>query len=80
MLNLSFRGYGLVDLLDPKFWQSDFGYHLGIKLACVVVIFIAITFHDFYFGLKATELWQQRPNDPQVKKLRREAKLNSIPT
>ncbi len=75
ILNLGFRGYHWADFFNGNLWQGDFGHNLAIKLACVTVIYLISAFHDFYIGPKATELWQQKPDDPEVKKLRRQAGL-----
>ena len=75
ILNLGFRGYHWADFFDGNLFKGSFGHDLAIKLGCVTVIYVISAIHDFYIGPKATELWQQKPDDPQVKKLRKQAGL-----
>lgn len=75
ILNLGFRGYHWADFFDGNLFKGSFGHDLAVKLACVTLIYIISAIHDFYIGPKATELWQQKPDDPQVKKLRKQAGL-----
>lgn len=69
--NLTTRGFELSLFLDPNFWQTGFGYYLGIKLMIFGIVLIISGLHDFYFGPKAAQLINSDPGSPQTQTFRK---------
>ncbi|MTI89064.1 MAG: DUF4149 domain-containing protein [Balneolaceae bacterium] len=69
--NLISRSYSLQDLIQPTFWNSEFGNKLTIKLLLFALVLIISGIHDFYAGPKAAELMDQHADAPETKRSRR---------
>lgn len=68
--NLLARGYALVDLSDPAFWNSSFGGDLFVKLMLFSGVLLLSGIHDFYAGPKAAELMDKHPRKKKTETLR----------
>ncbi len=73
LFNLYFRTRDVEVLFSSQFWEGLFGAALLLKLVIFSIIVLMSAVHDFYIGPKATELWQQNPDSPEAKKLRKSA-------
>jgi putative copper resistance protein D len=71
--NLELRGFGLAQLTWPAFWRTDFGHTLAHKLVFVLLIVLATTAHDVFFGAKAMERIRRDPTSQAARRARRAA-------
>lgn len=69
--NLTTRGFDWRLFFSLDFWQTGFGYYLGIKLIIFSIVLIISGLHDFYFGPKAAELMESNPNSPKTQTFRK---------
>ncbi len=74
LTNLVGRGIPLKSLLNPSFWDSEFGSHLFIKLHLFAGVLILSGIHDFYAGPKAAQLMNE---DEQAAKTKRFRKISA---
>lgn len=71
VLNLHFRGMLEWELWSSAaFWQTRYGFALGVKLACVTVMLTLSAVHDFVHGPAAARL---QPGSPEALRHRRQA-------
>ncbi len=69
--NLTTRGFDWKMLFTTHFWQTGFGYYLGIKLIIFSVVLIISGIHDFYLGPKAAHLMDSEPDSPRTQTFRK---------
>lgn len=69
--NLTTRGFDLSLFLDANFWQSGFGYYLGIKLIIFSIVLVISGLHDFYFGPKTAKMMESSPGSPKTQTFRK---------
>lgn len=72
-INLTFRGFGWMDLKSGRIFQGPFGQILGIKLLLVALILVLSVLHDFIIGPLATASWQTNPASAEAMRLRHQA-------
>ncbi len=73
IFNLAYRGFGLSDVWNGRLWQGPFGRAFAVKFTLFILVIILSALHDFVIGPKSTRLWEERPDDPRVLRLRRQA-------
>lgn len=71
--NLVYRGFTWEDFWNWRLWVGPWRHTLATKLLLVAFILLLSALHDFLIGPRATRLWQQHPDAPEVKRLRRHA-------
>lgn len=69
-LALLYRGLGSL-LGEAAFWHAPFGSVLAMKLFLVAVVLGISAVHDFYVGPRSVARWQQAPDAPGTRRLRR---------
>jgi uncharacterized membrane protein len=69
--NLTTRGFDWRLLFTAHFWQTGFGYYLGIKLIIFSFVLMISGLHDFYLGPKAALLMDTEPDTLRTKTFRK---------
>ncbi len=73
VFQLAYRGFGWADAVGGRLWAGPFGRILAVKLGLVAAVVVLSAVHDFVIGPRATAVWQQKPDAPEARRLRRAA-------
>jgi putative copper export protein len=71
--NLVSRNIGWMDLWSGTLVLGPFNRTLSLKLLLVTAILFLSAFHDFHVGPRATEIWRDKPDSPEARRLRVQA-------
>lgn len=70
LMNVRMQGVAWSAWLDAGFWGTAWGQALGWKLIVVMIVLGVSAVHDFYFGPKAIQLMQERPDSSEADRMR----------